>query len=83
VFALLITIQLSITFAAGPYWKDVPGGLMRLSIAVLLLALYCVPIFDRLNGGKRWWLWSSSAGWLVLLVAFAIYAPIAFVQSHL
>jgi hypothetical protein len=82
VFALLITIQLSITFAAGPYWKDVPGGLMRLSIAVLLLALYCVPTFDRLNGGKRWWLWSSSTGWLVLLAAFAIYAPIAFLQSH-
>jgi hypothetical protein len=83
VFALLITIQLSITVAAGPYWKDVPGGLMRLSIAWLLLALYCIPVFDRLTGGKRSWLWASSSGWLVLLAAFAIYAPVAFVQSHL
>jgi hypothetical protein len=83
VFALLITIQLSITVANGAYWKDVPGGLMRLSIAVLLLALYCVPIFDRLNGGRRWWLWSSAGGWLILLVAFGIYGPILFVQQHL
>jgi hypothetical protein len=74
VFALLITIQLSVTFAASDFWIHAIGGLMRLSIAVVLLALFCVPIFDRLIEGKRWWLWASSACWLLLVPPmFAVF----------
>jgi hypothetical protein len=71
VFALLITIQLSVTLAAAPFWLSALGGLMRLSIAVVLLALYCMPIFDQLSAGKRWWLRASTAGWLAPILPMA------------
>jgi hypothetical protein len=72
IFALLITIQLSITLAASDYWRDALGGLMRLSIAVVLLALCCVPIFDRVSSRKRWWLRLCAVCWLALFVPMVI-----------
>ncbi|GAC1458565.1 MAG: hypothetical protein PVSMB1_08450 [Gemmatimonadaceae bacterium] len=36
---------------------------------MVLSALYCVPLFDRLTHGRRWWLWTASFFWFFSLPA--------------
>lgn len=71
VFVLLMTVLASVVFVNAEYYHDVFGGLLRVSVGVLLMALYCIPVFDRLRAGRRWWLWIAAVGWLALLPAVA------------
>jgi hypothetical protein len=69
IVVLPVTVMLSVVFIDAQYFHDVFGGLMRVSIGVVLTALYSVPVFDRLRAGRRWWLWIAAVGWLALLPA--------------
>jgi hypothetical protein len=81
VVVLLVTVQLSVVFINADYFHDVVGGLMRVSIGVVLAALFCIPAFDQLRPGPRWWLRISASGWLILVPAFALYGLVQFVQQ--
>jgi hypothetical protein len=83
VVVLLVTIQLSVFFINADYFHDVVGGLMRVSIGVVLAALFCIPAFDQLRNGPRWWLRVSASGWLVLVPAFVILGVAEFLKSQL
>lgn len=82
VVVMLVTIQLSVVFINADYFNDVVGGLMRVSIGVVLTALFCIPAFDRLGDRRRWWLRISAAGWLCLVPAFAAIGVAAFLTGH-
>jgi hypothetical protein len=55
---------------------------MRWSIAVRLLVRCCRAVLERVYGGRHSPLWSDSADWLNLLIAFRIYGPVLIVQQH-
>jgi hypothetical protein len=63
--ALLATVVLFVIFGSrATYFHYTASG--RYSVAIMLAALYCIPIFDRLTHGRRWWLLLSAVGWLAV-----------------
>jgi hypothetical protein len=83
VVVLLVTVQLSVVFINADYFHDVVGGLMRVSIGVVLAALFCIPAFDQLQPKPRWWLRIRAGGWLILVPAFALLGIVEFMQKFL
>jgi hypothetical protein len=45
----------------------------RITVGVVLAALYCVPALDRL-ARMRWWLWATGALWLALTPSLLLSA---------
>jgi hypothetical protein len=79
---LFVTTLFSAVFVNPDYFNDVVGGLMRVCIGVVLMAMFCIPAFDRtLRGGRRWWLWICGTIWLFLAPTYMGLA-IADVVSH-
>jgi hypothetical protein len=62
---LLATVLLFVVFGSkATYFHYTASG--RYSDAVMLAALYCIPVFDRVLRGRRWWLGLSAIGWLLV-----------------
>jgi len=75
IWILLLNIWLFVVLLAPGSVNDYLNS-GRISAGVVLAALTCIPHFDRLSGGNRWWLWSSAALWLSL-APFWLLVPIA------
>jgi hypothetical protein len=71
IFLLLVSIDLGLVTLHPGYFVD-PFGMLRVGTAVVLAALYCIPLFDRLTGKNRTWLLGSAACWLWLTVSWLI-----------
>ena len=71
IFLLLVSIDLGLITLNPGYFID-PFGMLRVGTAVVLAALYCIPLFDRLTGKNRMWLLGSAACWLWLTASWLI-----------
>lgn len=71
IWALLLNIQLFVVMLAAPPSIEVFGS-ERVTMGVVLAACCCIPSFDRLTGKRRWWLWSSSILWQLLIPLLVI-----------
>jgi len=65
VWALLTNILLFMLML-GPLSYSNYNSSGRIISGVVLAGIYCLPTFDRLTAGRRWWLWSS--GFLLLCI---------------
>lgn len=68
VWILVVNILVFVVFLNPFNYINIAGS-GRVTTGVVLGALYCIPIFDRLTGGNRWWLWTASAFWFFSLPA--------------
>jgi hypothetical protein len=75
VWALLVNIQLFVVMLAAPPYREIFGS-ERVTTGVVLAACCCVPGFDRLTGGRRWWFWSASVLWQALIPLLVLLNPV-------
>ncbi|HEX6508465.1 MAG TPA: hypothetical protein VF221_12610 [Chloroflexota bacterium] len=81
VWTLLIVVTLGVVTLDPQFYRDL-FSMLRVSAAVVLSAIYCIPVFDRLSGGHRKWLWASVAGWIPVPLAFSLFGPVYLMQGH-
>jgi hypothetical protein len=82
VWALLAnSVLLVVLLNAKSYAEYFASG--RIAAGVVLAALYCLPVFDRLTGRSRWWFWASSWFWLLLWPALYPFSRRRLVPSDL
>ncbi len=78
-----VTVLFSVVLVSSEYLNDVVGGLMRVNIGVVLMALYCIPSFDRPGGKRRRaWLWICGIAWLSLTPLFLGSGIASFIQAR-
>jgi hypothetical protein len=46
----------------------------RITVGVVLAALYCLPLLDRVTHHRRWWLWVVGTLWLALTPSLLLHA---------
>ncbi len=51
-------------------------GSGRVTAGVVLGALYCLPVFDEVYAGNRWWLWAAASCWLVYALFYLSLIPV-------
>ena len=73
--------KLSVITLDPQFYKDL-FGIFRVSAAVVLSALYCLPILDRVTRGSRTWLWACFAGWYPIPLALALFGPLYILHGH-
>lgn len=66
VWALLVNVLVFVVLLP-PYSYHQIFASSRITTGVVLAALLCLPIFDKLMGKNRWWFWVSAALWLSFL----------------
>ena len=75
VWILLVVVVFSVVTLDPQFYRDL-FGMFRVSTAVMLWAIYCLPVLDRVTGGRRWWLWSCFAGWYPIPLTLALFGPL-------
>ena len=68
---LLVVLVGSLVTINTLYYQDY-FGLIRVNDGVIFSALLCVPIFDRVTGGRRRWLWLASSLWLSVVAVYLL-----------
>jgi hypothetical protein len=71
VFLLLLMIELTVVTLNPLYFVDA-RGVTRVGIAIVVAALLCLPAFDRLTGGRRWWVAVCGVCWASITVVWGI-----------
>jgi len=65
VWSLLANVLLFVVFLNASSYATTDSSL-RVTSGVVLAALLCLPVVDRITGRQRWWFWISAALWLAL-----------------
>ncbi len=80
VWSLLVNVLLFVVFLNVSSYGNTDSSL-RVTSGVVLAALLCLPVVDRVTGRNRWWFWASAALWLALL-PFILAAVSPFKTLH-
>lgn len=81
VWTLLVVTVFSIFTLDPQFYRDL-FGMFRVSSAVILSALYCLPTFDRLTRNSRKWLWGCLVAWFPIPFALALFGPLYVLYGH-
>jgi hypothetical protein len=81
VWTLLVVVVFSVITLDPQFYKDL-FGMFRVSSAVMLSTIYCLPIIDRVTGGSRKWLWACFAGWYPIPFALALFGPLYILHGN-
>lgn len=65
VWSLLANVLLFVVFLNASSYATT-DSLLRVTSGVVLAALLCLPVVDRVTGRRRWWFWISATLWLAL-----------------
>lgn len=66
IWTLLVSVLLFVVLLPAASYTD-HFAASRLSIGIVLAALYCVPSVDSISGGRRTWLFAATLLWMVFL----------------
>jgi hypothetical protein len=74
IWVLLVVVTFSVVTLDPQFYRDL-FSMLRVSAGVVLAAIYCIPLFDRLSARSRRWFWLCVAGWIPIPLAFSLFGP--------
>jgi hypothetical protein len=74
IWVLLVVVTFSVVTLDPQFYRDL-FSMLRVSAGVVLAAIYCIPLFDRLSARSRRWFWVCVAGWIPIPLAFSLFGP--------
>jgi hypothetical protein len=80
IWVLLVVVVFSVVTLDPQFYRDL-FSMLRVSAGVVLAAIYCLPIFDRLSARSRRWFWVCVAGWIPIPLVFSLFGPV-YLYAH-
>jgi hypothetical protein len=79
VWTLLLVVIFSVVTLDPQFYRDL-FSMLRVSAGVVLSAVLCIPLIDRVVRGRKWF-WICVACWFPIPMAFTLFAP-AYLYLH-